>query len=245
MQATTQGSYIHESRISVAPHQPQSQSHLAEIKERPATYSRLQLQTLVRRYHFLDQISLMKPDMMMSHIDSFFIEPHTRSMKNDLVSVRTTTPRSWLTMRRVLRGCHTRVLRVILDVLQDALLNTNDILNGEPDEYALTAGERKLIEAPFDDCVNARKLVMVFLRDEVRALLNGVAILNSQATHRMEPRILNMRSCKSVICLKEDVSPAGRQRSTPHDFARIAQACTVFQPRIFGELIQFKGPRTD
>ena len=114
------------------------------------------------RYHFLDTVCYMKPEVINSRNETICAWS-PRSTLDSLALNHTTSPRPWLAIRKRLRWFQASVQLVTLSVLLDALLYTNDISNAIPRGLALTAGERNLVEAPFYDCINARKLVMVLL----------------------------------------------------------------------------------
>ena len=186
----------------------------------------------------------MKSDVIKSHIDSICAEPLTGSMVDRLASIQTTTPRPWLALRRKLRGLQISVLHAVLNVLSEALLYTNDISHAKPSELALTPDERNLIEAPFYDCIDARKLVIVLLRDDIRAVVDGFPFPKRQAALPMKPHEVKVILCRGVDCIDGKASLAERQGSTGPMAALIAGACTVFPLDIFGEVVQIKACKT-
>lgn len=206
--------------------------------------SRFQLQALIVSYHVLDTISLMKAEVIQSRMNSIFAQPPTGSLAEILVSIRTTTPRPWLAVRRMIPDLPTSVLYAILNILSDALLCTNNITQAKLSESALTAGEHKVMWEPFYDCINVRKLILVLLRDEIRIFIDRSTFPNSQATLTMTPQKLNGAPRNDIKFIESKAIPAQRQRSTGHLAACIARECTFYPPDTFGGLVPVQAPST-
>ena len=238
--AKLQSTSANDLRMSEEAQQMQFPSILAAGGQTSTTFSGIQLQALMMRYHVLDTIALMNPDVIKSRMDSICTEPPSRSLADSMASIHTTTPRPWLAIRRMIRECHPSVLHAILNVLSDALLRTNDILHTESREYALTDGERKVLEAPFYDCIKARRFVVVLLRDDIRAFIAGFAFPNAHATLTMTPQNFNIIPYRFVGRIESKTCPVETQGSTAHCAVRVARACTFFPLDIFGELVQIK-----
>ena len=128
----------------------------------------------------------MKADAINGRIDTVSANPRVRLMVDSLALIYKTSPRSWLAIRKMLRWFHASEMLVTLSVLLDALVYTNGILNAKPSDLALTTGEPKLLEAPFYDCIKARKLIMVFLRDHIGAFVHRFIFQNGQAALTMK-----------------------------------------------------------
>lgn len=212
--------------------------------EQSRTLSRIPLQALVRGYHILDTISLMKPDAINSRMDSICAGALTGSVEDSLTSIHTTTPRPWLAIRRMLGVVHTSVLHSVLSVLSEALCCTDLISRAKTSEMLeLTADERKLVEAPFFDCVNARKLVMVLLRDDTLAIIDGSTVPKTEATLTTKPQAPNVTPHKVVDYIDSNRFSSEKRGLAGHLAARIARACTFFRLDIFGKLVQIKARR--
>lgn len=242
--ARSQSSSAIDSWMSAGPPKIQLPSNITATTQASRTFPRFQLQVLIMRYHFLDTISLMKPDVIKSRMDSICAKAPTGSMMDDLVSVHTRTPRPWLAIRRMSQDLGTSVLHTILSMLSDALTCTSNISHAKPSELALTAGERKLLEGPFYDCIYARKLVIVFLRDNFRAFIDGSTFPNAQPVLITKPQELNIITVKGVECIERKAISAEKRSSTGPLAARLVGAFTFFSLDTFGELVRMIAYRT-
>ena len=231
------GRTVRDSTRTLEPHQTQIPVDLAKNVLGSGKFSRSQIQNLLMRYHFLDTVSHMKPDAINGRIDTISADPRTRSMVDSLAIIYTTSPRSWLAIRKMFRWFHASELLVTLSVLLDALVYTNVILNAIPSALELTAGERKLVEAAFYDCVKARKLVMVFLRDRIGDSIHKFIFPNGRAAPSIYPQEANLVPHQGTDYIESKACSAARQSSKDHLAADIPRLCTYFSLETFGQLV--------
>ena len=227
-------------RMTAVSHHTQIPIDLAFNVLQSGNFPLFQIQNLLMRYHFLDTVSHMKPDAINGRIHTMTADLMARSTVDSLALMYTTSPRPWLKIRKMLQSFNASDILVTLSVLLDAFMYTNDILNAIPSVFALAAGERKLVEAPFYDCIKARKLVMVFLRDHIRAFVHRHIFPNGQAAPGMMNRKANAISHNGTDRIESKAFLAARQNSKDQLAAQIPMMCTFFSLEIFGGLVQFK-----
>ena len=203
----------------------------SRVTEKATIFPRSYLRTLMIRYHTLDAISHMSPDVINSCLDLIHAEPPTRPMAESLARIYRHSPRHWLRLRQMIRNFYTDVLHAILDVLSDAVGCTDAILNPTPDEPGLTASEQQIIRKPFHDCIRARRLVLVMLQREIRAFVDRLAFplfRGAVDSLRAEGSLFMTKSHKLELIHRESL------RQIPASY--IATMCTTYRLEIRGGL---------
>ena len=136
---------------------------------RSSSHAEYPLLNLITSYCTLDALSRLTPEAINGSLDSILAESPTRPLADKLSSVYVSVPRSWLAISEMKGHLHTDVLREVLDILSNAQEYTHSILRHTPSNPTLKANEKELLNPTLTDSLQACRLVVDILHEEIEA----------------------------------------------------------------------------
>ena len=135
------------------------------------TYGGTPLRTLLAKYYLLDAISQIKPENVNGCLDVVHTEPPIRPLADSVDMLYATSPKAWLTLRRMVRNLYTDVLYDILYIISDAKLYTDYVLSHTSSRPTLGPIERRFACPALFDCVRVRQHMLNMLSREIQAFI--------------------------------------------------------------------------